>query len=214
MRKLRWMNALGSGSITLTFDDRTEEFDNLTPWQVSVVHAFQPQEGEEHIATRISKGGEGITRNIEQLEELLDMDESLVRQATAFWTGKSVLRATGPDTYAIIERLPSSTAVSSTDATAARAAEERAALEEAAQPAAVKTQADLLEEKKGVYNAFIVGMLTAQGNMPVARIAMMMRMMVQGGFPFGEKEVGDLLSGLEDEGKVVALGGGTWGVRK
>jgi anaphase-promoting complex subunit 2 len=214
MRKLRWMNALGSGSITLTFDDRTEHFDNLTPWQVSVVHAFQPQEGEEHIASRISKGGEGIARNIEQLEEMLDMDESLVRQATAFWTGKSVLRATGPDTYAIIERLPSSTTLSSTDATAARAAEERAALQEAAQPAAVKTQADLLEEKKGVYNAFIVGMLTAQGNMPVMRIAMMMRMMVQGGFPFGEKEVGDLLAGLEGEGKVVSLGGGTWGVRK
>jgi anaphase-promoting complex subunit 2 len=92
MRKLRWMNALGEGSITLDFDDRTEDFDHLTPWQVSVVYAFQPQPGEEHIARKKGKGGEGISRNVSQLEEMLEMDDSLVRQALAFWVGKSVLR--------------------------------------------------------------------------------------------------------------------------
>ncbi|OAL46053.1 hypothetical protein IQ07DRAFT_574930 [Pyrenochaeta sp. DS3sAY3a] len=213
MRKLRWMNALGEGSITLDLDDRTEEFDHLTPWQVSVIYAFQPQPGEEHIAKQRSgpSGGEGMTRNVTQLEELLEMEESLVRQALAFWVGKSVLRETFPSTFAVIERLPSKSAQASADHEAAAAAEELAAVQ-AAETTAVKSQQDLLNEKKDVYAAFIVGMLTNQGNMPVQRIAMMMRMMVQGGFPFGVDEVKGLLAEMEGVGKVVGLGGDVWGV--
>ncbi|KAJ8114603.1 hypothetical protein OPT61_g3559 [Boeremia exigua] len=214
MRKLQWMNALGSGSITLTLADRTEDFNNLTPWQVSVVHAFQPQPDEEHIAAKHTKNGEGISRNVAQLEEMLDMDDALVRQAAAFWVGKSVLRETAPDTYAIIETLPKSDKKSKADEDAAAAAAELAAVEAAHQPAAVRSQQDLLNEKKDVYAAFMIGMLTAQGNMPVSRILMMMRMMVVGGFPFGEEEVGALLQEMEGEGKVISLGGDTWGVKK
>lgn len=214
MRKLRWMNALGSGSITLTFADRTEDFDNLTPWQVSVVYAFQPQPDEAHIAAKHTRSGEGISRNVSQLEEMLDMDESLVRQAASFWIGKSVLRETGPDTYAIIETLPTSDKKSKADENAAAAAAELAAVEAAQQPTAVRSQQDLLNEKKDVYAAFIIGMLTAQGNMPVKRVLMMMRMMVVGGFPFGEEEVAGLLQELEGEGRVVGFGGEMWGVKK
>lgn len=214
MRKLRWMNALGSGSITLTFADRSEDFENLTPWQVSVVYAFQPQPDEKHIAAKHTKSGEGISRNVSQLEEMLDMDESLVRQAASFWVGKSVLRETAPDTYAIIETLPKSDKKSKADEDAAAAAAELAAVEAAQQPTAVRSQQDLLSEKKEVYVAFIMGMLTAQGNMPVSRILMMMRMMVAGGFPFGEEELGSLLQELESEGKVIALGGDVWTVKK
>ncbi|KAH6637579.1 hypothetical protein C7974DRAFT_355225 [Boeremia exigua] len=214
MRKLHWMNALGSGSITLTFADRTEDFDNLTPWQVSIVHAFQPQADEEHIAAKHTKNGEGISRNVSQLEEMLDMDESLVRQAAAFWVGKSVLRETASDTFAIIETLPKSDKKSKADEDAAAAAAELAAVEAAQQPTAVRSQEDLLNEKKDVYSAFISGMLTAQGNMPVARILMMMRMMMAGGFPFGAEEISGLLREMEGEGKVVSFGGDVWGVKK
>jgi anaphase-promoting complex subunit 2 len=214
MRKLRWMNALGTGSITLTFADRTEDFDALTPWQVSVVHAFQPQEDEVHIAGKHTKSGEGISRNVSQLEEMLDMDEGLVRQAAAFWVGKSVLRETGPDTYAIIETLPTSDKKTKADEDAAAAAEELAAVQAAQQPTAVRSQQDLFNEKKEMYAAFIIGMLTAQGNMPVQRILMMMRMMVVGGFPFGEEEVSGVLQEMEGEGKVVGFGGDVWGVKK
>lgn len=210
MRKLRWMNALGSGSITLEFDDRKEDFDNLTPWQISIVHAFQPQPGEEHI---VAKKGEGIARNVSQLEEMLEMDESLVRLALAFWTGKSVLRETAPSTYSVIESLPQKSSQAAKDEDAAAAAEELAAVQ-AAQTSTVKTQADLLMEKKDIYEAFIMGMLTNQGSMPCARIAMMMRMMVQGGFPFGVEEVRGLLGSMEGEGRVVGLGGDVWAVKK
>lgn len=50
--------------------------------------------------------------------------------------------------------------------------------------------------------------------MNVGRIAMMMRMMVQGGFPFGPEEVKKLLGELEVDGKVVSMGGDVWSVRK
>jgi anaphase-promoting complex subunit 2 len=213
MRKLRWMHALGSSSITLSFDDRTEEFDHLTPWQVSVIHAFQPQPGEEHIAKKKGKGGEGISRNVSQMEEMLEMDDSLVRQALAFWVGKSVLRETSPSTFAVIESLPRKSSQLQADEDAAAAAEEIAAVT-AAQNTTVKSQSDLLLEKKDVYGAFIMGMLTNQGNMPVPRILMMMRMMVQGGFPFGADEVKRLLGDMEEHGKVVGLGGDVWGVKK
>lgn len=213
MRKLRWMHALGTSSITLDFDDRTEDFDNLTPWQVSVVYAFQPEPGEEHIARKKGKGGEGISRNVSQLEEMLEMEEQLVRQALAFWVGKSVLREISPSTFAVIETLPRKSSQLQADEDAAAAAEELAAVQ-AAQTSTVKSQMDLLLEKRDVYSAFIMGMLTAQGNMPVARILMMMRMMVQGGFPFGADEVKRLLADMEEGGKVVGLGGDVWAVKK
>jgi anaphase-promoting complex subunit 2 len=213
MRKLRWMHALGTSSITLDFDDRTEDFDHLTPWQVSVVYAFQPQPDEEHIARKKGKGGEGISRNISQLEEMLEMEESLVRQALAYWVGKSVLREISPSTYTVIESLPRKSSQLQADEDAAAAAEELAAVQ-AAQTTTVKSQMDVLLEKKDVYSAFIMGMLTNQGNMPVARILMMMRMMVQGGFPFGPDEVKRLLVEMEEGGKVVGLGGDIWAIKK
>lgn len=216
MRKLRWMNALGDGTVTLELKDRTEEFDHLTPWQVSVIYAFQPQPGEEW-TTSNGRGKQraqesSITRNVAQLEEMLEMDDMLVRQALAFWVGKSVLREISPssDTFSVIEKRSSSL----TDNAAAAAAQEVAEVQAQQQAGAVKTQADLLEEKKEVYMSFIFGMLTAQGSLPVGRIAMMMRMMVQGGFPFGVEEVKALLTEMEGQGKVVGMGGDIFGIRK
>ncbi|KAF2175036.1 hypothetical protein K469DRAFT_703357 [Zopfia rhizophila CBS 207.26] len=212
MRKLRWMNALGDGTVFLEFEDRTEEFENLTPWQVSVIHAFQPQPGEEWAGGK-GKGkakDNSITRNVEQLEELLEMDEQLVRQALAFWVGKTVLRETHPDTYAVIENASTSTA----DPDAAAAAQELAEVQAQAQAGAVRSQSDLLDEKKAMYMSFILGMLTNQGNMPVQRILMMMRVMVQGGFPFGVDELKWLLGELAADEKVVNFGGDVYGIRK
>ncbi|PVI06979.1 hypothetical protein DM02DRAFT_609353 [Periconia macrospinosa] len=206
MRKLRWMNALGESRITLEFEDRTEEFEHLAPWQVSVIYAFQPQPGEDP-----SGGGKGISRTITQLEEMLEMDESLVKQAIAFWIGKSVLRETSDSTYIVVENRSSTD--NPVDSDAAAAAKELAEVQ-AAQTSTVKSQADLLSEKKDVYMSFIVGMLTNQGNMGVARILMMMRMMVQGGFPFAEEEVKALLVELEGKEKVVGLGGDVWSIKK
>ncbi|CAI6338826.1 unnamed protein product [Periconia digitata] len=204
MRKLHWMNALGESRITLELEDRTEEFEHLAPWQVSVIHAFQPQSDEQTTTAPIS-------RTIDQLEEMLEMDDALVKQAVAFWVGKSVLRETSNSTFIVVENLSSTD--NPVDSDAAAVAKELAEVQ-AAQTSTVKSQADLLDEKKDVYMSFIVGMLTNQGNMGVGRILMMMRMMVQGGFPFAEEEVKVLLAQLEESEKVVSLGGDIWSIKK
>ncbi|KAF2000423.1 hypothetical protein P154DRAFT_492082 [Amniculicola lignicola CBS 123094] len=212
MRKLRWMNALGDGSVTLDFEDRTETFDKVFPWQVSVVYAFQPKPGEEWAAGKgkgKGKSNQAVTRNVQQLEEMLEMDEQLIRQALSFWVGKSVLREVSTDTYSVIENKSSAPS----DSAAAAAAEELAEVQ-AQEQGAVRSQADVLLEKKDIYQSFIMGMLTAQGNIPVMRILMMMRMLVVGGFPFGEEEVKMLLEEMETEGKVIGMGGDVWGIKK
>jgi anaphase-promoting complex subunit 2 len=146
---------------------------------------------------------------------MLEMDESLVNQALAFWVGKSVLRFHAPSTYSIIESLPKPTSTTGAhDADAAAAAEELATIQANATNNTVKSQSEMLYEKKDVYTAFILGMMANQGNMNVGRITMMMRMMIQGGFPFGAEEVKQLLGELEGDGKVVAMGGDVWGIRK
>ncbi|KAH9862124.1 hypothetical protein IAQ61_010327 [Plenodomus lingam] len=229
MRKLRWMNALGDASITLSFEDRTEDFNNLTPWQVSLIHAFQPLPSEtqtqppppSHTTTskkRTTKppnhnnNNEPISRTLPQLQSMLSMDPALLHQSLSFWIGKNVLVESAPHTYTVRERLPSSR--SSADHDAAAAAQELASMQAQESTVAVKSHADLLAEKRDVYEAFILGMLTNQGDLSTQRIALMMRMMVQGGFPFGEDEVEGLLGGLEEGGRVVGVGGGVWGVRK
>ncbi|KAI1663646.1 Anaphase promoting complex protein [Pyrenophora tritici-repentis] len=226
MRKLRWMNALGNASITLSFaDGREERFDGLTPWQVSLISAFEGQAGGEHGGG--DGEGEGVTRTMAQLEDILQMDTTLLSQALAFWVGKSVLRyhppspstsssPSKPATYTLIESLPTASSKTSThDAAAVAAAQELTSLTTAdTTTTTIKSHTDLLEEKKHVYTAFIIGMLTNQGNMNTGRIAMMMRLMVQGGFPGGEAEVRGLLAELEDGGRVVKVGGDIWGVVK
>jgi anaphase-promoting complex subunit 2 len=210
-RKLKWKNALGDGTVTLELDDRTERFEGLTPWQVSVIYAFQTQPGEERVAKDKGKPKElGITRNVEQLEEMLQMDEQLVRQALTFWQGKLILRRTADDTFAVIERANTTTK----DEEAAAAAQEVAEVQAQAQAGAVKSHNDVLQEKKDVYMTFITSMLTNGGKMPVARILSMMKVMVAGGFPFGPPEVTTLLEELKENGKVESLGGGLWGIKK
>ncbi|KAF2278560.1 uncharacterized protein EI97DRAFT_456944 [Westerdykella ornata] len=242
MRKLRWMNALGDGSITLELEDRMEEFDHLTPWQISVICAFQEggEEGGEgdggfgkSSSTRNSSGGKNkstgtageghagkksVTRTAEQLEEMLQMDEDLVQQALAFWTSKSILRETEPESgiYEVIENLSSSSS-SSTAKTPGSASKPTTSSSTAAATAteagAVRSQASIFASKKEIYQSFVIGMLTNQGNAPVSRILMMMRMVLPGGFPYGEEELRVLLEEMVEEGRVVGFVGGVFGVK-
>jgi len=213
MRKLDWMPALGDTNVILELEDRSVELKVKT-WQATVIYAFQPQPGEEWTAGKHKGKGkpkaEPITRNVEQLEEMLEMDEDLVRQALTFWVSQSILRETHPDTYAVIENL----AALQADAEEVAAAQERAKQQAALQATAVKSQQDVLNEKKALYSQFVVGMLTNQGNMPVQRMLMMLKMVVPGGFPFGADELKGLLAGMVEEGRLVEMGSGMFGIKK
>lgn len=212
MRKLRWLPALGRVKVQLQLADRTVEADVQT-WQASVIYAFQPQPSEEWAV----RGGGGaaessVARNVAQLVEMLEMDEALVRNAVGFWVGRSVLRETHPDTFVVMERLGADGADADEVAAAAKEAAEAQALASAS-ASAVVSQTDLLMQNKELYRQFVLGMLTNQGNMPVQRILMMLKMAVPGGFAYGVEELKGLLGELVQEGKLGAVGD-VYGVRK
>ncbi|KIW00390.1 uncharacterized protein PV09_08099 [Verruconis gallopava] len=189
-RKLRWMTALGRVVVELEFEDR--KFDEEVPtWTASVIYAFQSADAGE--------GDTAPVKSVQQLEDELEMDEALVRNALTFWRGKQVLKETAPDTYTVIENL-SAVDHQSTGAPVSMPVEDDAAV------SAVKSQQDLLSENAELYRTFIVGMLTNQGNLPLMRIFMMLKVVVPGGFPFGMEEVRTLLKGLVEEGRLVGQG--------
>jgi len=205
MRKLRWLQALGRATVELRLADRTV-VEEVATWQAAVVDAFGEENGEGE--------GEGeVRRSVAQLEEALEMEEELVRNALAFWVGKSVLRETGPgsDVFEVLERLPSSS--SGAAAAAAASSASAAANVAAAVVKGVKSQQDVLDQNMALYRQFVLGMLTNQGAMPAPRILMMLKMAVPGGFGGGVEELRGLLGGMAEEG-ILQGGGDVWGVKK
>ncbi|KAF1982029.1 hypothetical protein K402DRAFT_397914 [Aulographum hederae CBS 113979] len=191
MRKLRWLPALGRVEVSLEFEDRQLDLECQT-WQASVIYAFQ--DGKD-------------TLTVAQLEVQLQMDEPLVRNACTFWVGKLVLKESAPDTYTVLETLPTS----ATDANAA--ADAAAAAEDEAVVSAVRTQEDLLMENMNVYRQFVLGMLTNGGSMPVGNMHMMLKMAMQEGFPFGVEELKALLGRMVEEG-ILMRQGDVFGIRQ
>jgi anaphase-promoting complex subunit 2 len=193
MRKLEWLPALGRVTVELEFEDRTVE-EVVPTWTASVIYAFHTPD-----STR-----ETVEKSVDNLCSELSMEELLVRNALVFWQGKHVLRSNpeNPDSYTVIERLSTQSASEDTAAQAAQAVMDA----EASAVSAVKSQADIMNENSQLYGQFVIGMLTNQGNLPVMRIWMMLKVVVPGGFPFGIEEVRGMLEGLVAEGKVVGQG--------
>ncbi|KAF2144767.1 uncharacterized protein K452DRAFT_349773 [Aplosporella prunicola CBS 121167] len=226
MRKLRWLPALGRVRVELAFADRTRVLDVL-PWQACVVYAFQESEDDDAALdekerqrhARLRAVGAAppepalptpVSKTVEQLEEQLEMDETLLRAALRFWVGQLVLLETSPDTYTTLETLDQA----STSSSGAAASAAEAAAEAADTVSAVKSQHDVLLQNLQVYRQFVLGMLTNQGRMDAGRVTMMLKMALPGGFPFGGEEVAVLLWGMVEEGVLVEVGGGGFAVRK
>jgi anaphase-promoting complex subunit 2 len=221
MRKLRWLPSLGRAKVELHLADRTVETEVQT-WQASVIYAFQPLPAEAAAKGRFGRKEreEGLRRDVPQLGEMLEMEEAQVRNALVFWVGMEVLREVETDVYQVLETLPKA---SPTDSTATNSAADpptttavvAAAAAAAAEmlPSAVVSATEQLAQNKPLYRQFVMGMLTNQGNMPPARVLMMLKMVVPGGFPYGVEEVRALLEELVEEGKVGG-GGDVFGVRK
>ncbi|KAF2751860.1 hypothetical protein M011DRAFT_473163 [Sporormia fimetaria CBS 119925] len=222
-RKLRWMNALGHGSITLELEDRTETYNNLAPWQISVIVAFQDNFSAPAQSDSNSKGKGKETndpkrltkRIVIDLADGLEMDPNLVTSALHFWAQKGVLRPleNAPNTWTIIENRNSLLSTPSQKPKSARKPTQNIQASPAA-AGAVRSSADLLKDKKDVYMSFIKGMLTNQGAATVQRIHMMMKMLVQGGFPFGVEEVRELCEELVEKGECVKRAAEAYGIKK
>lgn len=193
LRKLHWQPALGHVAVELELDDRTVFVEGVQTWQASVIYAFQENNANNATDTAVQK-------TIAELEESLEMEELLVRNAISFWVSHRVLTEVGPDTYSVLESLPAVGSHEATSVPAPAMAQADAAI------SAVKTQDAVLRDNRDMYELFMVGMLTNGGAMDPSRITMMMKMVVPGGYAFGEEETRWLLSGLVETGKVVENG--------
>ncbi|KAL8860580.1 MAG: hypothetical protein Q9178_002933 [Gyalolechia marmorata] len=209
-RKLTWLNALGQVTVHLDLEDRNVT-ETVQTWQASVIYVFQNEEQSDK--------GQPVRKTVQQLVSSLSMSESFVRNALTFWVGKLVLApsTSHPDTYHVLETLPSSALDPSTSSssskniqstlltTAAAAAADAAATSGPAH--ALRSEEDIAQEKMEVFWQFVVGMLTNQGAMPLSRIVMMLKVVVPGGFPFGNEELKSFLEGRVREGKLEVVGG-------
>lgn len=191
-RTLTWLNAIGQVEIELELDDRTFR-EEVLPWQAAVIHAFQ----ESDIVSQ------PVSKSVAALAEELAMSPTLVRSACIFWVSKRILHESAADTFTVLERLPTGADVETAmmaDVSSAGQANAAAAAEAAALAAAKEAEEAEREQKMTIYRQFILSMLTNQGNMPLARIAMMLGIVVPGGFPFSNEELKEFLAGMVKEG--------------
>lgn len=191
-RKLTWLQALGLVTVELHLKDRIIQEDVHT-WQASVIYAFQS-----------STSNAPVTLTVDHLAATLSMERSLLLAALTFWVGKLVLRESAPDTYTVLETLSAS---ATADGTSQSTIAQAAAASAAAGTAAVRSAEDTISEKMEEYWPFVVGMLTNQGAMPAAKIVMMLKFAVTGGFPYGLEEVKAFMRGRIEEGRVELVGG-------
>ena len=236
LRGLEFLPALGRVTVDLELEDRSVEVEVLPAQasiiyafeDKDVDNAFQSITGETADTEAAAAGtndrqpenqkstntvARPIRRSVQYLIDTLQMDESLVRTSLAFWVGKMVLKEVDTNVFQVMERLEYSQSerggVASSDAaaaTAAAAAEASAVAATAASASAVKSQEDVLLENMALYSQFVLGMLTNQGSMPLAKIVMTLKMVMGGGFPYGPDEIKVLLQRLVDEEKLVNSG--------
>jgi anaphase-promoting complex subunit 2 len=193
-RKLTWLNAIGQVEVELELEDRSVR-EEVLPWQAAVIHAFQDNDA--------ASANQPVSKTVSQLASELEMSPNLARSACIFWVSKRVLQEPTANTFAVLERLPSGAdgdAAMANDSSTDTQANTAAAAEAAALAAAKEAEEAERKQKMAMYHQFVVSMLTNQGSMPLARIAMMLGIVVPGGFPFSNEELKDFLAGLVKEG--------------
>ncbi|CAK7198656.1 hypothetical protein SEUCBS139899_001320 [Sporothrix eucalyptigena] len=197
-RKLAWLNHLGQAHVELELEDRTVALDCKTH-EATVIYAFQGNEQE------VKRGP--VSRSVPELEEMLQMDDDLIVSALVFWQKQGVLRQDpkDPERYSVIEDLAKAKAEEEAQPQDNQAAAAAAAT---AAPATSKSQARADDAQRTVYWQFIVGMLTnSAASMPLAQIAMMMKMLMAEGFPWSNEELQEFLGDKVAEGVLEVAGG-------
>ena len=197
-RKLTWLNSLGQVEVELELQDRTLKAEVL-PWQAAVIHAFQSDSASPKLT-------------VDQLAARLQMSRTLVLAALTFWSSQRILThsISSPEEYTVLETLP--LGPSSTQSHSQLPQESSTAA--AAQAAAAASEAATAERasKMAMYAQFVTAMLTNQGAMPLPRIAMMLGIVVPGGFPFSNEELKEFLGQMCRERQLEVGHGGVYKV--
>lgn len=201
-RKLTWLHALGQATVELELEDRTITEDVHT-WQATVIWAFQnPPSPSPSPSTDPT---DPISRTVQDLVELLEMDEPLVRSALRFWVHKMVLYEPSKDTFSVLETLNTEDRARSNAQAVANTGPQT---DDSGDEAALLGGGGITAENKLVYWQFVQGMLkNASSQMPLAQIAMMLKMLVPDGFPWSNEELLELLGGWVAEGGLEFVGG-------
>jgi anaphase-promoting complex subunit 2 len=195
-RQISWVPSLGQIKVELELEDRTV-VEEVLPYQAAVIYAFQ------------SAPGAASTRTVSALASRLTMTAALVRSACIFWVSKRVLAENSVDTFAVLETLPDGSDVIMAEPSGKQEAS-AAAAEAAAAQAAKEAEEEERKQKMAIYHQFIVSMLTNQGAMPLPRIAMMLNIVVPGGFPFSSEELKEFLTGMVKDGQLEVGPGGNY----
>jgi len=221
-RRLAWLAQLGQATVELELADRTLEIECRT-YEAALIYAFQEEPLGKAADTVDSISGS--RRSVMELVEMLRMDEDLVREAVSFWMSKGVLaREPGDDeVYTVVETQSSAgRAGAQADRSSATTTNSGAAQpgpasggtapltpRKAAGNAAASRAVDARERaQRQVYWQFIVGMLTnSAASMPLAQIAMMMKMLIAEGFPWSNEELQEFLAEKVGDGELEVQGG-------
>ncbi|ROT36940.1 Cullin family protein [Sodiomyces alkalinus F11] len=184
-RKLTWLNNLGTATVQLDLQDRSIHTDCKT-YEAAVIYAFREEEDNSDAP---------VQRTVAQLEEMLQMDDDTIRLALRFWASQRIAREVAPDTFVVLERLEDdddATAGASAGASRGASGPPEGPARDIASPSKSKGGGLNAQERerRQVYWQFIVGMLTnSSPAMPLAQIAMMMKMLIPDGFPWGNEEL-------------------------
>jgi len=199
-RKLTWLNGTGQVEVELELEDRFFQGEVL-PWQAAVIYAFQ------------SESKDTVSKDVAKLASELDMSPTLVRSACIFWVSKRILIETTKDVFLVYEKLPDGDDINmDEDIGRSDTAAAAAAAEVAAAQAAKEAEEAERKQNMAMYHQFILSMLTNQGAMPLPRIAMMLGIVVPGGFPFSNEELKEFLASMVKDGALVVGNGGAYKV--
>jgi anaphase-promoting complex subunit 2 len=195
-RQLTWVPSLGQIDVEIELEDRKFR-EAVLPYQATVIFAFQDARSTSS------------SQQVSDLAEKLSMSSILVRSACIFWVSRHVLAEEGVDSYVVLETLPDGEEDIMTGGQERQDAS-AAAAEAAAAQAAREAEDEERKQKMAMYHQFIVSMLTNQGAMPLQRIAMMLGIVVPGGFPFSNDELKEFLTGMVKEGRLEVGPGGNY----
>jgi len=173
--ELQWMNGLGQVQIELELKGRLIS-ETVEPLHAAVITLFDEDYNEGR--NRASAIADALKVAVEDVIKALN-----------FWITKGVIRS-APNDPALFEVIEYESSMIEEEASAS------------VEIASNAQNAMLSAPNAEVYANYIISMLTANGNLPVARIAMMLKMTMPGGFPFNNDDLIGFLDALVTAGKL------------
>ena len=212
-RKLTWLNQLGQARVELELRDRTVNVD-CTPVEATVIYAFQHNSGDEAAEGGNDGNSPPVRKSVDDLYSELQMDEDLIAAALQFWVSEGVLRRAAASEYVVVESLAEEPTASSAAAQDGQPPPDDlpTTTTTTTDPASAGPAMSARErERRDMYWRYIQGMLTnASATMPLAQMAMMMKMLIADGFAWSNEELGEFLAEKVAEGVVEVVGGGKY----